>query len=123
MTSLTEHQHTTSEQHEELGKNRIQRDFRDLQKISDWFEINNPFDIKRINLQSLPLGLVSDESISCDNAEEVGRKIQMKLDGISVSKASIKPSDQIKSFWGLRNAVKINKQVSVLILLSYLQDL
>ena len=71
MTSLTEHQHTTSDQHEELGKSRIQRDFKNFQKdISNWFGSNNPFDIKRINLQSLSSGFVADESINCDNAEE-----------------------------------------------------
>ena len=40
MTPVTGHHHNTSVQHEELGKSRIRRDFDDLQKILEWFEVS-----------------------------------------------------------------------------------
>ena len=39
MTRFTEFQHTTSDQHVEIGKSRVQGDIEDLTKISQWFDI------------------------------------------------------------------------------------
>ena len=72
MTATTQHYHKTSDQHKGLGKSRCQRDFDDLQKMLEWFDSFNPFDGTRTVLQSLPPGLVANESINCDNAEKVG---------------------------------------------------
>ena len=44
MTELTNLQHKTSEQHIELGKNRIKRDYADFKMIELFFEVHNPFD-------------------------------------------------------------------------------
>ena len=97
MTATTQHYHKSSEQHEELGKSRCQLDFDDLQKILEWLDFFKPFDGTRTSLQSLSLGLVADESINCDNAEDVGRAINTKLDHASVAKCNIKRSDQVTS--------------------------
>ena len=113
MTELTKHQHITSHQHEELGKSRIQRDFNDLQKLLEWFEAHDPFDDNRAHLQSLSSGLIGDDSVNCDQAEDVGRKIQLKLNGVAVTKASIKRSEQVKSLATMKNRVRINNQQSV----------
>ena len=110
MTAPTQHYHKTSEQHEELGKSRCQRDFDNLQKMLEWLDSFNPFDETRAALQSLSLGLVADESINCDNAEEVGTAIHTKLDHASVAKCTIKRLDQVKSLGILKNAVKIKSQ-------------
>ena len=105
MTATTQHYHKTSEQHEELGKSRCQLDFDDLQKILEWLDFFKPFDGTRTALQSLSLGLVADESINCDNAEEVGRAINTKLDHASVAKCTIKRLDQVTSLGFLKNVV------------------
>ena len=47
MTSLTNHFHATSDQHQELGESRIARDYIGLNKIIDFFTAHNPFDLKR----------------------------------------------------------------------------
>ena len=44
MTTMTDHHHTTSEQHQELGSTRIKRDFEELLKVGDWCVDRNPFD-------------------------------------------------------------------------------
>ena len=53
LSEMTEHKHVTSDQHEEMGKSRMQRDYSDLQKVLEWFETSNPFDVNRKHLQSL----------------------------------------------------------------------
>ena len=61
-------------------------------------------------MQFLSLELVADESINCDNREEVGRAIHTKLDHASVAKFTIKRSDQVKSLGILKNVMKIKSQ-------------
>ena len=53
MTSITGNDNCTSHQHEEFGAGRIKRDIEDLEKVSDWFDTHNPFDVNRTKLQSL----------------------------------------------------------------------
>ena len=113
MTELTKHQHITSHQYEELGKSRIQRDFKDLQKLLERFEAHDPFDDNRAHLQSLSSGLIGDDSVNGDQAGDVERKIQLKLNGVAVTKASIKRSEQAKSLATMKNTVMINNQQSI----------
>lgn len=110
MSEFTLNKHNTSDQHEEMGKSRIQRDYQDLQKILQWFETNDPFDSNRTELQSLSTGLIADDAINCDEIEKIGSKIQSNLDGVAVVNASIKRKEQIKSLSTLKNVVRINNQ-------------
>ena len=93
MASLTDHFHNTSEQHVELGKGRIKLDFDELQHILQWFDSSSPFGINRTDLQSLYTGVVADETVNCDNAENVGSTIQTQLDGKPYTKTSRKRKD------------------------------
>lgn len=110
MSELTRNKHSTSDQHEEMGQSRIQRDYQDLHKLFQWFETNNPFDSNRLELQSLSTGLIADDTINCDKIESVGYKIQSKLDGLAVVKASIKRKEQVKPLSDLKNVVRVNNQ-------------
>ena len=96
LSSPTQLQQKTSDQHEELGRSRIQRDFNDLQKLITWFDYqsHDPFDSTRQKLQSLDSGMIANESVNCDNAEQVGMNIQENLDKIPLSEASVKRSEQ-----------------------------
>ena len=114
MASLTDHFHNTSEQHVELGKSRIKLDFDELQHILQWFDSSSPFDINRTDLQSLSTGVVADETVNCDNAENVGSTFQAQLDGKSYTKTQRKRKDQVKTFGHLNNLVKVNKQKFVI---------
>ena len=53
MTELTNLQHKTSEQHIELGKNRIKRDYADFKMIELFFEVHNPFDPEEPDVRNL----------------------------------------------------------------------
>ena len=86
-------------------------DYQDLQKILQWFETNNPFDSNRLELQSLSTGSIADDTINCDEIENVGYEIQSKLNDLAVVKASIKQKEQVKPLSDLKNVVCVNNQI------------
>ena len=110
MASLTNHTHSTSDQHEELGKSRISRDQKDFDEVAIWINEMNPFDANRVKLQSLTSGLTANEHVDCDNAETVGQNIQNKLDDQIFLRCSVKRGDQVTSSASMKNIVKVNKQ-------------
>ena len=83
MTTLTDHQHQTNEQHIELGTSRLKRDNADLMKVQKWFQKHNPFDQTEPNLKSIYTGVVAltDSGINCDEIEKVGKDIQSRSMG------------------------------------------
>ena len=89
MSSVTGLSHRTSEQHVEMSSSRCQRDVQDLQKIFKWFCQHDPFDVHETQLKSLSTGLTdtTNDGINCVNAQVVGNRIQVQLDGISVAEA------------------------------------
>ena len=92
MTTITNTKHKTSEQHVDLSLSWSNRDFKDLGKIQEWFEQHEPFNLSEGRLCSLSSGLTATDGdgVDCDITEEVGAKIQKKLDNVSVAEASLK---------------------------------
>jgi len=72
----------SSEQHEEKGKVRKSRDFKNLFVVQNWFYQHNPFDESISGFKSISSGICSDGSVNCDETESVGKKIQEELDGV-----------------------------------------
>ena len=97
----------SSEQHEEIGKSRTIQDYKDCQKFYEWFTDRNPFHIADENLYSLSTGIVSSKDkdhVNCEQAEEVGKKIQHELDNILFDTATIKRKGQITNLESLQNS-------------------
>ena len=105
MTTLTNHQHQTREQHIELGEARLKRDNNDLIKVQKWFERHNPFDESDTNLKSIYSGVVasSDSGINVDVIEQVGEQIKKSLDEKTLQTAVIKKKDL--KHWNLLSVV------------------
>ena len=84
-----------------------------MMKIKEWFNQHEPFDENVSGLRSLATGVTArdGDGVDCDNAEEVGRKIQRKLDNVKVNEAKIKRSDHIKPIAFLYNNVKLGQKV------------
>ena len=93
-----------------MEKNRIKRDSADFKKAELFFEVHNPFE--EPDLRNLFTGLTAktDNQINCDQAAEIGKIINEKLDGISFSNFLIKPKEQIKSLEELKVGVKLEKE-------------
>ena len=64
-----------------------------------WIENHNPFDDNEPLLRSIAAGLMATEGdgINRDEAEKIGQAVQDQLDGISITEATIKMKDQIKT--------------------------
>ena len=86
---LTNLIYTKSDQYLELGRSRKKHGNTDSQKLSLWFNCNEPFDLAEFRLKRLSTGLVASDKIDCDNAEAVGAAIQNALDNICIEDAVI----------------------------------
>ena len=76
-----------------------------------WIENHNPFDDNEPLLRSIATGLMATEDgINCDEAEKIGQAIQDQLGGISITEATIKKKDQIKTLGLLKIGVEKDKE-------------
>jgi hypothetical protein len=97
MTSMTG-LHSSTQQHVDVGKSRANRDCRDMQKVLDWLDCNDPFVVGDGKLHSLSSGLMAgDDSITCDDAETVGSAIHQKMDDICFTDVVMKKSNQVRT--------------------------
>ena len=79
-----------SDQHVDMSDARAARDLLDVKKLSVWLKNHNPFDENDPRLKSLSSGKVSETKITCEIAEDIGKKIwnmtikeyQDKFDGL-----------------------------------------
>ena len=111
MSALTGQIHQTSDQHVKERKARIERDQRDKTTLQNWFEDCSTFtDTKE--LVSIANGITAsiESSINCDNAEEIGVKIQQSLDNVNYQMSKIKHSEKVKTMSSLLSAVKIDNE-------------
>ena len=112
MTKITGNYHKTSNQHTEIGTNRIKPDNEDLQKIKLSLETHDPFDENEPFLKNIATGVTATEEdgINSDTAENIGQEIQNKLDGAPFTEAKIKRNDQIRTLEILKVGVQIGKE-------------
>ena len=111
MSALTGQIHQTSDQHVEEREARTEQDQRDKTTLQNWFEDHSPFtDTKE--LVSIANGITAsiESSINCDNAEEIGAKIQQSLDNVNYQMSKIKHSEKVKTMSSLLSAVKIDNE-------------
>ena len=102
----------TSDQHIELSSSRCKRDFEDLSTVQKWFDQHEPFNVNERRLRSLSSGLTATDSdnVNCHLTEEVGSRIQHKLDNLSVTEAKIKQKDQVRTLHHLYPGVSVDKR-------------
>lgn len=97
--------------HKDLAKTRMTRDAEAVELAFKWFEENNPFDCDRDKqlIVSFSTGFTStvDDAVNAERAVEVGRQMQMKLDGQSVT-ATMEVKFKVQALSSLRNIPKIN---------------
>ena len=112
MSSLSQVFRSGGEQHVELGKSRRERDAKDLHIFTSFLESHNPFDTTSNVLRSISSGFVAreEDGINCEDAENVGKDIQKKLDNISFESASIKRSEKIRNLSQLRETVQVQDE-------------
>ena len=107
MSSLTGACRKTSEQHVNLSSSRMKRDAKDFALVKDWFDNHEPFDKSEPELKSLSSGMIAGPDINCDVAEDIGRAIQKKQDGVMFEEVKIRRKDKAKTFEDMLPAIKI----------------
>jgi hypothetical protein len=114
MTCLTGLETTSSEQHVEMGKSRSSRDSKDLLKLVDWFDANEPFDRSDMRLRSLASGLTArdGDGINCDSAEEVGVSIMKGMDNVAVLDVVLKKANQVRTLLLLQKGITIDNKIA-----------
>lgn len=99
--------------HKELAETRVKRDVEAIALALKWFAEHNPFDDKRDKklLVSFSTGYTSnaDDTVNVDRAIDIGRKMQMKLDGKSVTH-TMEVKFKAQTLSSLRNIPKINEK-------------
>ena len=113
---MTQTQHRTSDQHKELGQSQKFRYFNDLKTLITCFQYqsHNPFNPDRHQLQALDSGLITDESVNCDDADCVSRSIQDSLDGVSLKEGTNKRSAQATTLTSPKPSVKTGNEKVVI---------
>ena len=112
MTMIRGMKHKTSEQHIELGRSRNIEDFKDLLKVSNWFEQFNSFNQQQTKLYSFSTSYTAEEcdEINCDDAELIGYNIQKDLDCKSVEEAKVSRNKQVRTLQSLKKGINVESQ-------------
>lgn len=88
---------TFTEQHVEIRESRRNRDHNDLEKFTNWLRDHNPFTKLSGELVSLSCGYVSDDSVNCDQAYEIGIAAMRKMEGKSFGDLRLHRRDMVKT--------------------------
>jgi len=97
--------------HRDLAKTQMKRDAEAVEVAVKWFEENKPFDMDRNKklLVSFSTGFTStgDDSVNAERAAEVGREMQIKLDGQPVTSTMVVKS-KVQALSTLRKLPLVN---------------
>ena len=112
MTQLTHLLNTPHDQHRELATPRASRDQSDVMKLVSWFSERDPFTAADCRLYSLSSGVSASEGddINCDLAEEVGAKIQQKMDGVRFQAVVLRRKDYVRTLQQLQQGLSVGKK-------------
>ena len=103
----------TSNQYIDVTKPRWKQDSIDYENLKAWLKERNPFKFIDVDLYSFLSGLISvagKDQVNCDNAEQLGKVIDQKLDGRSLVNVNIKRQDCFHSLAALFNIKVDDKQ-------------
>ena len=99
--------------HKDLAKTRMKRDAEAIVLVLKWFEENNPFDKDRDKklLVSFSTGFTStaNDAVNAERAAEVGREMQTKMDGQSVT-STMEVKFKVQALSSLRKIPKVNEK-------------
>ena len=101
---------TTDNLHADLGKSRMDRDCKDLSLMLDWLQAHNPFNITDGRLRGVASGLVASDhdKVDCDNIEEIGHSIMIKMDDVAFADVVLRKADQIRPISTLDKTASIS---------------
>jgi hypothetical protein len=101
--------------HIEFGNSRVKRDNCDLDKMKEWLESNNPFNVTDSRLRCLSFGVVAAEGdcITCDGAESVGLAVMRGMDNKVYDEVSIRKAARVKTLAQVAATVAVVGKVKI----------
>lgn len=96
----------TSEQHVELRESRKVRDHKDLLEMMAWLHSHNPFKTSSNLLVSIATGLVGDDSVNCDEAQDRGVAAMKSIVGQRFSDVHLRRKDKVRSLASVAKTIK-----------------
>ena len=84
----------TSSQHKEMGKSRMERDYKDSQTFLSFLTERNPFCEDSL-LRNIETGVTADASVNAYKAKEIGNNVIQAMPGNNVFDYSFKKSSQV----------------------------
>ena len=94
MQNLTGINYLTSEQHKDIKKARKERDHEDTNTVIGYLSRRNPFDSES-SLRNIATGVVADDRVDCDKAQEKGQKILASLTGKNAHEYTFRKKNQV----------------------------
>ena len=99
---------TWSAQHRDMSNARVKNDALHMEKFLNFLKSHNPFSTPDgKSLVNISTGLIADERVNVERADEIGRKIQSSITGRSIGNMSFKRSEQVVTFSVMKKGVSI----------------
>ena len=99
--------------HKDLAKTRMKRDTEAIGLVLKWLEENNPFDLdhdKQLLVSfSTEFTSTADDAVNAERVAEVGREMQINLDGKSVT-STMQVKFKVQALSSLRKIPKVNEK-------------
>lgn len=113
--SVSSEQHIASKDCKEHLSSCQERDASYLKKFINWLHTHNPFNPNyQSPLISVYSGISADETINCDQAEEIGSKLQRNVVGKNFAEASLKRSDKVLPLSAMTSSIKVKGEAVVI---------
>ncbi len=79
-----------------------------MKEIINYLQAHNPFDLNDTTLRNIATGVTTDDKINADDAQAVGNKIILSMEGKRVCEYTFRNNDQLV-YLESTNAVKIKE--------------
>jgi len=92
--------HQTAQEHVDVSVARATRDCTDMDKLLQWLDGHNPFQMSDDSLYSLSSGVVASAEVTSDtsdNAKEIGAAVNLHMDSVGFYDIVPKCSSRIKT--------------------------
>ena len=100
--------YSTSDQHKEATRTRVEKDLKDTKIVLSYLLERNPFS-DDCTLRNIATGVTADDTINAEEAKAIGTSIIDSMIGKCVMEYSFKKKNQIVTM-ALNNAIKVSKE-------------
>lgn len=101
----------TTDQHVDVGPTRQAKDVNDRRLFKEWLEQHNPFTRTSCTLVCISSGRVADDTVTCDNALQIGTKSMEKIIGNNFADVHLHRKDKVVPLATTTSGIKIRDEI------------